>query len=216
MAQCHSCDAQTSSLIAAEPMLRAPSPDARRTNWSVSCVNRNGAKKKLMRGTHRTSQHYIEKNFSSRFYFGFGESSALWLRDTYLAGEMKVVSPPARWLRLFDDDHLFVRRSLASTSIDVGTMPTAFFHNRQGPRLYFLLLPCRTPCVTIRISRTDPGPNSQNLVAVLSHDFQCVLGRPSTSSVPRYSMVRPFFFRGQRPSISVSPLTPSHRHGHAL
>ena len=70
-------------------------------------------KEKAMRERIALQQRYVAK--SIEVLIRFCESSALWLRDIYLAGEMKYrVIHRHVGFDFIDDDHLFVRRSLAS------------------------------------------------------------------------------------------------------
>src|SRR5512132_3373621 len=71
------------------------------------------AQRKSDARTHRTSTALRAKFIE--VLIRFCGSSALWFRDTYLAGEMKYrVIHRHVGFDFIDDDHLFVRRSLAS------------------------------------------------------------------------------------------------------
>src|SRR4029077_16892054 len=86
---------------------RPEAGNARRIKWSVSCVNRNGAKKKRCENaSHCNSITWkIHRDTHS-----VSESSALWFGDVYLAGEMKyrVIHRHVRF-DFINNDRLFIR-----------------------------------------------------------------------------------------------------------
>src|SRR4029077_12722874 len=104
----HSRDARDPSAHCRRADVARSKPgNARRTKWSVSCINRNGAKKKRCENASYFNSITCEIHRGASSICG---SSALRLWDSYLAGEMKYrVIHRHVGFKFINDDHLLVR-----------------------------------------------------------------------------------------------------------